>query len=612
MRGRYRAAALLVIGTVLAVLAPTLGTGGESGPTVGAGAQAAAPRSATLVIEAKGSTYVPATVTVGGGGTLTVVNLDTYDHTVTSTAVDERGEPLFDVRVDAGTTATVAGVENLANGRYDYICRFHPFMRGTLVVEDATGGVGAEPVAFEQPLVVPRVLKGTDVRIPVRQAPVRMLPRGPRTMMWTYGGDYPGPTILGRAGRESRVTFAHRLPRRAGPLTTHLHGDHHASSEDGQPTTNLIRRGSSRTYRYPLTYGGRPAPASFFFYHDHRMDRTARNNWRGLQGMFLVEDAASRRLRLPKGRRDLPLMISERSFTSGNALANPFADGPTMHGHHGTMSFTGPGSPPDDHTVGSHVIVNGRYAPYHRVSATRHRLRLLNAAPFTAYNLSLSDGRPFVQVGTGSGFLRTPVVRTEINLGPAQRADVVVDFTGLSGQDVVLESVPAQDERGTGSRTAPIMQFRVGRPARDPSRLPSRLPSPKLVRAPAEVSKTWTFDLGGGKRHGTFWAVNGKAFDPDRPDHRVRLGTTERWRLRNTSDMTHYVHIHAEQWRTVSRDGNRPPPWERALEDTWRLDPGEYVDVAARFLDHAGPFMIHCHMLDHEDHGMMARFDVVR
>ena len=84
------------------------------------------------------------------------------------------------------------------------------------------------------------------------------------------------------------------------------------------------------------------------------------------------------------------------------------------------------------------------------------------------------------------------------------------------------------------------------------------------------------------------------------------------WRLRNVSDMTHYVHIHAEQWRTVLRNGKPPPPWEQGLEDTWRLEPGEVVEVAARFEDYTGPFMIHCHMLDHEDHGMMARFDVVR
>ena len=91
----------------------------------------------------------------------------------------------------------------------------------------------------------------------------------------------------------------------------------------------------------------------------------------------------------------------------------------------------------------------------------------------------------------------------------------------------------------------------------------------------------------------------------------MRLGTVERWRFRNTSDVTHYVHVHAEQWRTVLRDGKAPPPWEQGLEDTWRLEPGEVVEVAARFTDYTGPFMIHCHMLDHEDHGMMSRFDVV-
>jgi spore coat protein A len=85
----------------------------------------------------------------------------------------------------------------------------------------------------------------------------------------------------------------------------------------------------------------------------------------------------------------------------------------------------------------------------------------------------------------------------------------------------------------------------------------------------------------------------------------------QKWRLVNHSLFTHYVHIHAQQWRTVTRNGRTPPPWERGLEDTWKLDPGEVVEVAARFTDHTGVFMVHCHMLDHEDHGMMARFRVV-
>jgi FtsP/CotA-like multicopper oxidase with cupredoxin domain len=292
-----------------------------------------------------------------------------------------------------------------------------------------------------------------------------------------------------------------------------------------------------------------------------------------------------------------------------------------MVGHGGSMAWTGQHAPPDDATIGDTVLVNGREAPYLEVSAARYRLRLLNSSPFSSYNFALSDGRPFLQIGTGSGLLPRAVVRTHVLLGPAQRADVLIDFTGATGKRIVMESDPAAPgTTGDDARAGAIMEFRVGAPARDGSRLPARLPSPELVSpVPKKVSKTWTFGLSGtehhggghGGGHGTFWSINGKAFDPTRVDHRPRLGTVERWRFRNTSDITHYVHIHAEQWRTVLRDGKAPPPWEQGLEDTWRLEPGEVVEVAARFTDYTGPFMIHCHMLDHEDHGMMARFDVV-
>lgn len=155
------------------------------------------------------------------------------------------------------------------------------------------------------------------------------------------------------------------------------------------------------------------------------------------------------------------------------------------------------------------------------------------------------------------------------------------------------------------------MQFRVGGAAPDPSRVPAKLrPVPKL-RAPTRIAQTWNFGLGGNRDTGTFWSINGKSFKAERVDYEVPLGSTQTWKLRNTSEMTHYVHIHAEQWHTVSRDGKRPPAEERGLEDTWRLDPGEVITVAARFADYTGPFMIHCHMLDHEDHGMMATFAVV-
>ncbi|TGN64918.1 hypothetical protein EXE59_13805 [Nocardioides eburneiflavus] len=616
----------VAVGATAVLLCATVLVAYDVSPAPDAGPAWAEPvRNATIVIDQGGvrKGYATPLVTVSGGGEVTVVNLDSFDHTVTSVANGPDGLPLFDVRVRAGTTATVPGVDLLAAGQWDFYCKLHPGMRGVLTVEGTGGGVEPERPTFEQPLVVPRTERGADIRLVMRRSLVRARPHGPRTSMWTYDGSYPGPTIRRRGGQGTEVTIVNRLPRGAGSMTTHLHGDHHASQHDGQPTTQLIRRGASRTYDYPLTVDGRAAPGSFFWYHDHRMDHTARNNWRGLQGMFIVTDPPRDGLQLPRGRRDVPLMISERSFRADNQLTDPFASGSRMVGHHGAMAWVGPHAPPDDATIGDTVLVNGREAPYLTVSATRHRLRLLNSSPFSSYNIALSDGRPFLQIGTGSGFLPRAVVRTHVLLGPAQRADVLVDFAGATGKRIVLESDPASPgTTGDDARATAIMEFRVGSPARDASRLPARLPSPELVSpVPRKVSKSWTFGLSGDRRsgehgghggHGTFWSINGKAFDPGRIDHRAGLGTVERWRFRNTSDVTHYVHIHAEQWRTLLRDGRIPPPWEQGLEDTWRLEPGEVVEVAARFTDYTGPFMIHCHMLDHEDHGMMARFDVVR
>ena len=605
------------VGALVVVICALVLVAYDARPTTSARRAWAEPiRNATIVIDQGGvrKGFEPRQVTVSGGGAVTVVNLDSMDHTVTSVAKGPDGAPVFDVRVRAGTTATVPGVDLLAAGDWDFYCKFHPSMRGVLTVEGTGGGVEPERPTFEQPLVVPATRSGPQIRLVMRRASVRTMAHGPRTAMWTYDGTYPGPTIRRRGGRRTAVTIVNRLPKAAGSMSTHLHGDHHAPEHDGQPTTHLIRRGSGHTYDYPLTVDGRPEPGSFFWYHDHRMDRTARNNWRGLQGMFIVTDPPVPGVRLPSGARDVPLMISERSFRADNQLTNPFADGPRMVGHHGGMAWAGPHAPPDDATVGDTVLVNGRHAPYLRVSATRYRLRLLNSSPFSSYNIALSDGRPFLQIGTGSGLLPRAVVRSHVLLGPAQRADVVVDFHGATGQDLVLRSEPATPgTSGDDARETPIMEFRVGDPARDTTRLPARLPSPALVSpVPATVAKTWTFGLGGDDHHGSFWSINGKAFDPARVDHRPRLGTVERWRFRNTSEVTHYVHIHAEQWRTLLRNGRRPPPWELGLEDTWRLEPGEQVEVAARFTDYTGSFMIHCHMLDHEDHGMMARFDVVR
>ena len=575
-------------------------------PGAAAARPAAEQRAATIMIAVGGaaSGFSPRTVSLERGGTLTVVNNDNVAHSVTSDAVGTQGDPLFDLVIPAHATRSLTLPSDLGAGRYPFYCTFHPNMRGTLAVTGDPGDV-PKPPEFEQALRIPEVLTGRNITIPMRQADVRVMPHGPKTRMWTYGGSFPGPTIKRPAGAMTKVTFVNDLPKRAGSLTVHQHGGHHSSADDGQPTRFLIGHGGRRTYTYPLTDDGEPTPASFRFYHDHKMDRTARNNWRGLQGMFLVTDQREQRLGLPSGRYDVPLHVADRSFTAGNQLTDPFPSA-VMH-----EWMTGPQAPPDDATVGRRILVNGQFAPYLRVEPGRYRLRLLNASLFSSYDFALSNGRPLVQVGTGSGLLPRPVVRQDVLLGPAQRADVIVDFRGQQGKDVVLNTIPRTDAgQGTGSRSAGLMQFRVRGTSNQKAKVPDRLTRIAPLDVPDEVAMTWTFDLT-EDGHGSYWSVNGEMFDPSRVDHRVALGSVERWRLRNTSDMTHYVHLHEEQWQTVSRNGEKPPPWEHGYEDTWRLDPGETVDVAARFTDYAGLFMVHCHMLDHEDHGMMAQFEVV-
>jgi FtsP/CotA-like multicopper oxidase with cupredoxin domain/plastocyanin len=606
LRGRRLAgrASATVAAFALAATAVLLGSQASPGATLEAARAARAadpPDTATIEIVSTGTfswQFTPAKTALAVGGTLTIHNGTSVTHTFTSTAKRPDHKPYFSVKIEPDQTKTVPAVSTLTDGDYRFFCRIHPAMTGRLTV--GAGGPVPDGTTFEQRLVQPPRLTGKHIRIVMRRALVRVLPDGPRTPMLTFGGTFPGPTIVRRTGQDTRVTFVNRLPRNAPPVTVHQHAGHQKSRFDGQPDSHLIRRGKQLTYDYPLRDGGRPLPAALRFYHDHLMDQTARSNWFGLQGLFLTTDPRDARIGLPHGRYDIPLDFTDRSFRSRNRLTNPFQDGSGMAG------MGGPGM----ETTGDLVLVNGRYAPYAPVRPSLYRLRLINTSLFSSYNFALSGRRPFTQIGTGSGLLPHPVERRHILLGPAQRADVVVDFRKLAGKRVVLKSVPRKrTPRGAGqSRTADLMQFRVNHKRAPRFKVPPTLARIRHYRVPHQIAKVWRFGLNGDQH----WTINGKRYHPKRVDDRVPLGSVQRWKLKNTSDFTHYIHLHEELWRTLRRDGHRPPPWERGYEDTWRLDPGESVVVAARFSDFTGKFMIHCHMLDHEDDGMMATFEVTR
>jgi spore coat protein A, manganese oxidase len=488
------------------------------------------------------------------------------------------------------------------------------------------GGQTARPVParpFQARLPVPEVLTGARLEIPIEEADVQILP-GRRTRMWTYGGTFPGPTIRRPAGHRTEVTFHHKLPRSAGELTVHLHGGHNRTQFDGQPggLTHLYERssycripsglspresgnhlllepGGSRTYVYDLMDDGRPERAAFQWYHDHRLDYTSRNIWRGLAGMWIVDDEFDAGLPLPAGERDLPLMICDRSFDHDNQLADPFAGR----------------QPPADGINAGSILVNGAPMPYHRVEARRYRLRVLNASQFRAYNLFLSSGAPLVQIATDSGLMPKPVRRREVLLGPGERAELVVDFGPVAGKRVELRSGPlhgAREPAGARPYVGAVMQFRVGsRRPPDRTRVPRELrPLPGwAARASTTPDRTWAITIGGLFK--TTWLINGRTFNPARADAHPRLGSTETWEIVNRTNVAHTMHMHLTDWYLLSRNGRPPPPWEDCLKETFLLYPGERILVAGHFADYTGKFIIHCHMLDHEDHGLMAQYEVV-
>ena len=479
-----------------------------------------------------------------------------------------------------------------------------------------------KPAKFKRPLFIPPVLTGAQIEIEMRQAKVAVLP-GDKTKMWTYGGTFPGPTIRRPAGETTAVTFVHKLPKKAGELTIHLHGGHNRSSEDGQPggltkaqpraffcpispdlkaaasgNDLLIKPGGRRTYVYDLIEDGAPERASFQWYHDHRFERTAPNVWKGLAGMMIIDDAFESTLPLPTGERDIPLMIADRSFDKRNQLTDPFFD--TAHA-------------PNDGVVGKLALVNGVHLPFHEVDAARYRVRILNAAQFSLYNLELSDGGELVQIATESGLMPRPVSRRQALVGPAERIELLIDFTELAGKRVVLQSSKPKGGSGLESKThdGPLIEFRVGERVDDDTRVPEQLrPLPAWAeQASAKVDRKWELTISGG--FVPTWLINGKTFDPSRVDAKPKLDTTETWELRNRTKVSHVMHMHHTDWYMLSRNGKKPPAHEDCLKETFLLDPNDRITVAGHFSDFTGKYAIHCHMLDHEDHGLMSQFEVV-
>jgi spore coat protein A len=365
------------------------------------------------------------------------------------------------------------------------------------------------------------------------------------------------------------------------------HGANHQAG--GHPGGNVAS--GQRDYVYP-----HQQRAATLWYHDHRMDFTGPQVYRGLAGFHLVRDDEEDSLPLPRGDRDIPLMIVDRAFEEDGSFRYPALD-PTLHANPGVQAEFMEG------VLGDVILVNSAPWPVLEVVAARYRFRLLNASNARRYKLRLEPaGTPLVQIGSDGGLLEHPVQQTEIVLAPGERFDVVVDFSGhRPGTEMTL-----RNGLGAGS-TADVMRFRVTGPGADDSRIPDRLSRIEpLDPGKAVRTRNWRFRRAPSGEH-PGWLVNGRPFDPTRPDAQPRLGEIEIWRF--TTDLHHPVHLHLDQFQVISRRGAAPGVADTGWKDTVDVQPFETVEVAVRFTDYTGRYLLHCHNLEHEDMAMMAAFE---
>jgi hypothetical protein len=229
------------------------------------------------------------------------------------------------------------------------------------------------------------------------------------------------------------------------------------------------------------------------------------------------------------------------------------------------------------------------------VGDIKYRFRILNASNARVYNLALSNGQPFTQIGTESGLLPAPVERTVMRAGPGERLDVVIDFDGHFHETFYLTDAT------TG---APLLELRVSKNRQETSTIPATLRTVPDIGTPVA---TRTFDLSRTAGH---WTINDLRFDPARIDAQPVLGTVEKWIFTNSSSSVHTVHIHDIDQQCLSRNGGPCLPYE-TMKETWFIEPGETIELKMKFADHTGPYVFHCHLVEHEDDGMMAQFEVV-
>ena len=508
-----------------------------------------------------------------------------------------------------------------------------------------------DPVRFP---VVPSIL----YQFNQRQFTKSQHPDLPAQTIWGFddgtGARSPGPTYRAFYGMPQLTRNINSLPQVTQQnntgfgfpsVTTHLHNAHNPSESDGNPC-DFYTNGHFCDQYYPNVLAGFNSDhqpngdineaLATLWYHDHRVDFTSQNTYKGLVGFYCLFNQfdtgdESTGFHLPSFPQfDIPLAFADKVYDpeTGDLVFDLFnLDG----------------------ILGDKFLVNGTIQPFFQVEPRRYRFRFLDTGPSRFYEFfltslnNLSRQNPYWLIGTDGNLLPNPIQVQSVRIGPAERVDVIIDFHSFAGQTLYLENrlnqINGQGPVAIDSQVAPqnaattecsavlnsnqpailpagsgnlVLQFqvsgtRVQDNSVDPSTKPHfyQLPS---TQADPRIVRTFKFDRLNGQ-----WSINGKFMDCDTFRFAVRQNSVEQWLLTNlTGDWTHPVHIHLEEHQILARNRTKPSvPADTGRKDVTQLHPNERVQLFFRFRDWLGKYPIHCHNVVHEDHAMMALWHVV-
>lgn len=399
------------------------------------------------------------------------------------------------------------------------------------------------------------------------------------TQTMGINGNFLAPTL--RVSQNDLVDL--NVTNQLGQETTlHWHGMRVPSLMDGGPHQKILHNAT-----WPAAYAV-VQRASTNWYHPHAHGSTAPQVYAGLAGLLIVDDAETLALDLPKtyGADDFPVIVQDRDMAADGTFAYSVSQMDKIQGKKGNT-----------------ILVNGVLDASLDVQAKEVRFRLLNGSNARVYNFAFSDGLMFKQIATEQGLLTSPVLLSNITMSPGERAEIVVDFSAVAvGQRVRFQDL------NTGIA---LFQTKVVARTLAITTTPTVLSTTLVPLTRGQASRTRVFVL--SMNRGNVY-INNKQFDMNRLDEAMVLNQIEILDIQNASNMDHNFHIHGAHFQLLSRNGVAPSAYETGLKDTVYLPANARVEAIIQFTQYAAsttaPYMYHCHILEHEDAGMMGQFTV--